>query len=99
MCEILFKINSKHGLVYKFGPTPGVGCQYGTFTIKTLLYLCHNINIPTWVAFIKLIKDFDTSNHALIIDILKNVAHPPRLCLTIKVMYNNSAIKLIIGEL
>ena len=34
MFEILFKIIWKHGVNCQFGSTPGVGCQYGTFTIK-----------------------------------------------------------------
>ena len=66
----LFKIISKHGLKCQFGYTPGVGCQDRTFTIKTLLHLRHNQNLPAWVAFADLVDAFDTSNHAILIAIL-----------------------------
>ena len=70
MCGRLFKIIRKHGVEFQFGSTPGVGCKDGALTIKTLLHLRHNHNLPTWVAFIDLVKAFDTSNHALLIAIL-----------------------------
>ena len=38
----LFKIISKHSVKLQFGSTPGVVCQDGTFTIKTLLHLIQN---------------------------------------------------------
>ena len=79
MCGQLFKIISKHSMKCQFGSTPGVGCQDGTFTIKTLLHLRHNHNLPTWVAFTDLVNAFDTSNHALLITILVNYGAPPRL--------------------
>ena len=65
LCRRLFKIIDKHGVKYQFGSTPGVGCQDGSFTIKTMLHLRHNHNLPTWVLFADLVKAFDTSNHAL----------------------------------
>ena len=74
MCRKLLKIMIKHGVKCQFGYTPGVGCQDGTFMIKTLLHLRHNHNLPTWVAFADLFKAFNTSNHALLISILKNMA-------------------------
>ena len=70
MCGRLFKIIRKHGVKCQFGFTPGVGCQDGTLTIKTLLHLRHNHKLPTWVVFVDLVKAFDTSNHALLIAIL-----------------------------
>ena len=36
LCTRLFKLIKKHGFKYQFGSTPGVSCQDGTFTIKTL---------------------------------------------------------------
>ena len=55
----IFKIISKYGVKCQFGSTPGVGCQDGTFTIKTLLHIRHNHNLPTWVAFVDLAKAFE----------------------------------------
>ena len=98
MCGRLFKIIRKHSVKCQFGSTPGVRCQDCTFTIKTLLQLKHNHNLPTWVSFADLFKDFDTSNHALIIAMLEKYDAPPRLCSAIKHMCNKIIAKLIIGN-
>ena len=79
MCRWLFMIIGKHGVKCQFGSTPGVGYQYVTFTIKTLLHLRHNHNLPTWVAFVDLVKAFGTSNHALIFAKLGKHGAPPRI--------------------
>ena len=71
LCTRLFKIIEAHGVRYQFGSTPGVGCQDGIFTIKKMLHLRHNHNLPTWVMFADLVKAFDTSNHVLMINILR----------------------------
>ena len=81
MCGRIFRIISKHGVKCQFGSTPGVGCQDDTFTIKTLINLRHNHNLPTWVAFADLFKAFDTSNHVLIIAILVKYGAPPKTTL------------------
>ena len=99
MCGRLFIIIIKHGVKCQFGSTPGVGCQDGTFTIKTLLHLRHNHNLQTWVAFADLVKSFGTSNHALLIYIMVKYETPPRLCSEIKCMYNKSVVTLIIGKI
>ena len=96
MCGRLFKIIRKHGVKCQFGSTPGVGCQDGMFTIKILLHLRHNHNLPTWVAFVDLVKAFETSNHALLIAILGKYGAPPRLFSEIKHMYNKIIVKIII---
>ena len=98
MCEQLFKIIRKQGVKCQFESTPGVGCQNGTFTIKILLHLRHNQNLPKWVTFAYLVKAFDTPNHTLLIAILGKHGAPPRLCLGIKRMYNKIIVKLIIGK-
>ena len=98
LCARLFKVKKKHGVKYQFGSTPGVGCQDGTFTIKTLLHLRHNHNLPTWVAFADLVKAFDTLNHQLMVMILGKYVCPPNLCDTIARMYKDSVVKLVIGE-
>ena len=60
MCGRLFKIISKHGVKYQFESTPGVVCQDGTFTIKTLIHLRHKHNLLKWVAFTDLVKAIDS---------------------------------------
>ena len=99
MCGRLFKIISKHVVKCQFGSTPRVGSQDGTFTIKTLLHLRQNHNLPTWVAFGDLVKAFGTSNQALLIAILGKYGAPPRLCSAIKRMYDKSVVNLIIDKI
>ena len=98
LCARLFKVIKKHGVKYQFGSTPGVGCQDGKFTIKTLLHLSHNHNLPAWVSFNDLVKAFDTSNHQLMAIILLKYGCPPNLCDTIARIYKDSVVKLVIGE-
>ena len=92
------KIFRKHGVKCQYGSTPGVICQDGTFTVKTLLHLRNNHNLPTWVALADLVKAFDTSDHALLISILEKYGSPPRLCSVIKHMYEKVIFQLIIGK-
>ena len=95
---LLNNLIKKHGVKYQFVSTPGVRCQDGTFTIKTLLHPRRNHNLPTWVAFADLVKAFDTSNHQLMVMILARYGCPPNLCDTITRMYKDSVVKLVIGE-
>ena len=93
------RLISKHIVKYQFGSTPRVRCQDGTFTIKKILHLRHNHNLPTWVAFVDLVKDFNTSNHELLITILGKYGASPILCSAIKRMYEKSVVKLIIVKI
>ena len=94
----LFKIISKHGVKWQFGPTPGFGWQDVTFTIKPLIHRRHNHKLSTWVVFADLVKAFDTSNHALLVAILGKYGAPPRICSAIKRMYNKSMSNIIISK-
>ena len=60
MCKRLFSIIKNYGVKYQFGSSPGVGCQDGTFTIKTLLHTRHNQDLPNYFAFVDLVKAVDT---------------------------------------
>ena len=97
LCARFFTVIKKHGVKYQFGSTPGVVCQDIKFTIKTLLHLRHNHNLPNWVAFSKPVKAFNTSDHKLMVMILAKYGCPPNLCDTIKMMYKGSVVKLVIG--
>ena len=98
LCVRLFKIIKKHGVKYQFGLTPGVGCQDGSFSKKSLLHLHHNHNLLMWVLFVDLVRAFDTSNHILMIKILKKYGCPPKLCSAIRRMYENNKVRLIIWK-
>ena len=89
----------KHGVKYQFGLTPGVGCQYGSFTIKTMLHLRYNHNLPTFVMFADLVKAFDTSNQKLMVEILDKYGCPPKLWSAIRRMYMDNNVRLIKGKI
>ena len=99
LCTRLFKIIRRHGVKYQLGLRPGVGCQDGSFAIKTMLHLQFNHNLPTFVIFSDILKDFDTSNHKLMVEILKKYGCPPELCSAIRRIYTNNNLKLIIVKI
>jgi hypothetical protein len=93
-----YQILDKHGTKYQFGATPKVGCQDGNFTLKTLLHLRHQHDLESSVVFADLVKAFDTSNHALILAILKKFGAPPKFCSAIERLYSNLTVILKIGK-
>ena len=99
LCTILFKRIRKHGVKDQFGSTPGVGCQDGSFTIKTMLHLRYNQNLPTFIMFDDPVKAFNTSNHKLMVEILNKYGCPPKLCSVIRRMYTDNKVKLILGNI
>ena len=98
LCKKLFRIIKKHGVKYQFGSSPRVGCQNGTFTIKTLLHTRHNHDLPTYVAFADLVKAFDTVDHTLMLQILKKYGAPPKLRSSVARMYQDLKVVLNIGK-
>ena len=93
-----YKILEKHGTQNQFGATRNVGCQDGNFTLKTLVHLRRQHNQETYVVFADLVKAFDTSNHDLIINILKKFGAPSKFCNTIERLYSNLSVSLKIGK-
>ena len=98
LCMWLFVIIRKHGVKYQFGSTPGVGCQDRSFTIKTMLHLRYNHNLPTFIMFADLVKAFDTSNHKLMVKILDKYGSPPKLRSAIRRVYTENKVRLLIGK-
>jgi hypothetical protein len=62
-----FRLLELHGTKCQFGGTPRLGCQDGLFTLKTLLNAHKNHDLPWFVAFVDLVKAYDTANHDLLI--------------------------------
>ena len=98
LCKSLFSIIKKHGVKYQFGSSPGVGCQDGTFPIKTLLHTRQNHDLPTYVAFVDLVKEFDTVDHTLMLHILKKYGAPMKLRSSIARMYQDLKVVLKIEK-
>ena len=71
ICKRLFKIIKKHRIKYQFGSSPVVGCQDGIFTIKTLLHMQNNHNLPSYAAFVDLVKSFDTDNNDMVLKVFE----------------------------
>ena len=93
-----YKILDKNRTKYQFGASPNVGCQDGNFTLKTLLHLCRQHDLETYVIFADLVKAFDTSNHKLILEILQKIGAPPKFCKAIERLYTDLAVVLKIGK-
>ena len=49
--------------------------------------------------FADLVKAFDTSNHKLMVEILKKYGCPPKLCSAIRRMYTDNNLRLILGKI
>ena len=52
-----------------------------------------------WVMFSDLVKAFNTSDHIILIEILRKYGCPPKLCSAIKRMYSNNKVRLSIGKI
>ena len=85
----LYQLLERHGVKSQFDATPNVGCQDGSFTLKFRIHLRRQHNLPTFVAFVDLVKALDTANHTLLIEILQRYGAPPKICSAIKRMYQN----------
>ena len=99
ICKRIFKIIKKHGVKYQFGSSPGVGCQDGTFKIKTILHTRHNHNLPSYVSFVDLVKAFDTVNQVMMLKILERYGAPQKLQSAISRMYQDLKVVLKIGQI
>ena len=64
-----------------------------------LLHTRHNHNLPTYVAFVELVKAFDTVDHNLMLHILKKYGAPPKLRSSIAIMYQDLKVVLKIGKI
>ena len=93
-----FRLLELHGTRFQFGGTPTLGCQDGLFTLKTLLNAHKNHDLPTFVAFVDLVKAYDTANHDLLLKILEKYGAPPKFVAAIKTMYTDLKVVLKIDK-
>jgi hypothetical protein len=73
-----FKLLGGHGTRFQFGSTPELGCRDGLFVLKTLLTMQKNHNLPSYVAFVDLVRAYYMANHSLILDIFEQYGAPPQ---------------------
>ncbi len=76
-----FCLLNNNGTRFQFGGTPELGCRNGLFVLKTMLTMRKNHNLQSYVAFVDLVKAYDTANHELLLMLLKKYGAPPLLCL------------------
>jgi hypothetical protein len=93
-----FRLLKLHGTKFQFGGTPGLGCQDGLFTLKTLINAHKNHHLPSFVAFVDLVKAYDTANHDLLLCILGKYGNPPKFVASIHTMYTNLIVVLKIEK-
>ena len=79
----------KRGSKYQFGCTPEVGCQHGSFTLRSILQNEKEHNKDTWGVFIDLVKAFDTVNHSLLYLVLSKFGRPDKIVRMIRKLYIN----------
>ena len=59
----------------QFGTSPKTGCPEGSLSLKTLLQMCKEHDLNSWVVFADLIKAFDSIHHGLMFELLKNLEY------------------------
>ncbi len=93
-----FRLLELHGTRFQFGGTPTLGCQDGLFTLKTLLNAHKNHKLPLFVAFVDLVKAYNTANHDLLLKVLEKYGAPPKFVAAIKTMYTDLKVALKIDK-
>ena len=89
LTERAYKLLEKHGVKSQFGATPLVGCPEGSFSLKTLLHLRHQHNLPSYVAYVDLVKAYDTANHEVLLKLLEKYGAPPPFINIVQRLYSN----------
>ena len=76
-----FRLLNKHRTRFQFDGMPELGGCDGLFVLKALLTMRKNHDRQSYVAFVDLVKEYDTANHELLLSLLEKYGAPPRLCL------------------
>ena len=98
MNEHAFELLKASGTPFQFGGTPELGCSDGLFTIKTLLNMRKNHNLASHVAFVDLVKAYDTANHELLLKILVKYGAPPKFVKAVETVYQDLTVVLKIEK-
>ena len=82
-----FEILDTHRTKFQFVGMPNINFSNGILTIKTLLNMKKNHNLPTFAAFVDLVNYFDNAGHELLTKLLEIYGSPPEFSLNIHIMY------------
>ncbi len=87
-----FRLLELDGTKFQFGSTPGLDCQDGLFTLKTLINEHKNHHLLSFVAFVDLVKGCNTANHDLLLCILGKYGTPPKFVASICTMHTDLVV-------
>ena len=73
-------------------PNLGLAVKMVIFFIRTALHARHKHNLTKYVAFVDLIKSFDTVSYSMMLKYLERYGAPSKLCHSIARMYANLEI-------
>jgi hypothetical protein len=79
-----FHLLNEYRTSFQFRGTPELGCQDGLFVLKTLFMMRKNHDLPSYEAFVDLVKTYDTANHDLLLNLLEKYSAPPCFVLAVK---------------
>ena len=94
----LQKVLTDEGYNHQFGSTPRTGCPDANFTLKSILQLRREMGEDSWVAFLDLVKAFDTANHSLLLQLLRRYGIPENLVQVVRKLYTDFKMELKIGS-
>jgi len=98
MNGLAFHLLELHSTKFQFGGTLGLGYQDGLFTLNTLINAHKNHHLPSFVAFVDLVKAYDTANHDLLLHILEKYGAPPKFAASICTMCTDLVVVLKIEK-
>ena len=81
------------------GPHLALDAKMECLRLKKLLHTRHNLDLPTYVAVVELVKAFDTVDRALMLHILKKYGAPPNLRSSIARIYQRKKVFSKLGKL
>ena len=92
------RLLDKVGIKQQFGGMAAKGCADAQFTLKSLLHLRHQHNLPSYVMYVDLVKAYDTVNHELLFDILEKYGAHPKYIDCVRRMYKDLIAKITVDK-